>query len=122
MIITSKTNPVIKTVKSLADKKFRQSLNLFLVEGIKSVEECISAGWNIEKIICTEKWRDKFDNPVLVSDGLFKSISTETTPQGVMAVVQIPESGLKPPKDDCLILDVCHAPGTLGTFSRTWIL
>ena len=119
MILTSKTNPVIKTVKSLADKKFRQQLGLYLVEGVKSVEECIAAGCKIEKIICTEKWQDKFQNPVLVSDSLFKSISTETAPQGVIAVVQIPQTELKAPKGDCLLLDCLQDPGNLGTVIRT---
>ena len=119
MILTSKTNPLIKTVKSLADKKFRHSLGLYLVEGLKSVEECISAGCNIEKIICTEKWQDRFENAVLVSDGLFKTVSTETAPQGVMAVVRIPETELKPPRGDCLLLDCLQDPGNLGTVIRT---
>ena len=119
MILTSKTNPLIKTVKSLADKKYRQNLGLFLVEGGKSGEECISAGCKIEKIICTEKWQDRFKDSVLVSDELFKSISTETTPQGVMAVVQIPQSELKPPKGDCLLLDCLQDPGNIGTVIRT---
>ncbi len=119
MILTSKTNPVIKTVKSLAVKKFRQNLGLYLVEGVKSVEECISAGCKIERIICTEKWQDKFENAVLVTDALFKSISTETAPQGVMAVAQIPQTELKAPEGDCLLLDCLQDPGNLGTVIRT---
>ncbi|MDE6867958.1 MAG: RNA methyltransferase [Clostridia bacterium] len=119
MILTSKSNPVIKTVKSLADKKFRQSLNLFIVEGVKSVEECISAGCKIDKIICTEKWQDRYSEPVVVSDELFKSVSTEATPQGVLAVVQIPKTQLKAPEGDCLLLDCLQDPGNLGTVIRT---
>ena len=119
MILTSKSNPVIKTVKSLADKKFRQSLNLFIVEGVKSVEECLLAGCKIDKIICTEKWQDRFENPVVVSDEVFKTVSTEKTPQGVLAVVQIPQPELKAPSGDCLLLDCLQDPGNLGTVIRT---
>ncbi|MDE5943620.1 MAG: RNA methyltransferase [Clostridia bacterium] len=119
MILTSKSNPIIKTVKSLADKKFRQSLNLYVVEGVKSVEECLLAGCKIDKIICTEKWQDRFQNPVVVSDEVFKTVSTEKTPQGVLAVVQIPQPELKAPSGDCLLLDCLQDPGNLGTVIRT---
>ncbi|MDE7453299.1 MAG: RNA methyltransferase [Clostridia bacterium] len=119
MILSAKTHPVIKTVKSLADKKFRQSLGQYLVEGVKSVEECISAGCKIDKIICTEKWQDRFPDAVLASDELFKSISTEQTPQGVIAVVEIPKAQLKAPEGDCLLLDCLQDPGNLGTVIRT---
>ena len=87
MIITSKSNPLIKTISSLSDKKFRKQLGLYIVEGIKSVRECIQAGAEIEKIVCTPENESVFDGAIVVSDAVFKSISDEKTPQGVLAVV-----------------------------------
>ena len=55
----------------------------------------------------------------MVSDGVFKSISSEKTPQGVIAVVKIPQSELKPPKKSCLLLDCLQDPGNLGTVVRS---
>lgn len=119
MIITSKTNPVIKTVSSLSDKKFRKQLGLYLVEGIKPVRECIAAGCEIERIICTEENGSLFNGATVVSDTVFKCISSEKTPQGVLAVVKIPESELKAPEHSCLLLDCLQDPGNLGTVIRT---
>ena len=119
MVITSKSNPLIKTAASLADKKFRKQLGLYLVEGVKSVKECISAGCTVEKIICTERFESEFEGAVIVSDSVFKSISTETTPQGVLALVNIPETALKAPSGNCLLLDCLQDPGNIGTVIRT---
>ncbi|MDE5722485.1 MAG: RNA methyltransferase [Clostridia bacterium] len=119
MVITSKSNPIIKTAASLSDKKFRKQLNLYLVEGVKSVKECISAGCEIERIICTDRFENEFSGATIVSESVFKSISTETTPQGVIAEVKIPQVVLKPPRGSCLLLDCLQDPGNLGTVIRT---
>lgn len=119
MLITSKSNPLIKTVASLSDKKFRKQLGLYVVEGMKSVKECILAGCQIEMIICTEEKAHFFDGATCVSDSIFKSISSEVTPQGVLAVVKIPQTELKNPNKPCLLLDCLQDPGNLGTVIRT---
>ena len=80
MVITSKSNPLIKSVASLADKKFRRQLNKYIVEGIKSVKECIAAGCEIDEIICTPENEGAFYGAVVVSEAVFKSISCEKTP------------------------------------------
>ncbi|MDE7305770.1 MAG: RNA methyltransferase, partial [Clostridia bacterium] len=119
MVITSKSNALIKTVSSLSDKKFRKQLNLYLVEGLKSVKECIAAGCEVEKIICTPEHEALFPVAVTVSESVFKSISSEVTPQGVLAVVRLPKTELKPPQKSCLLLDCIQDPGNLGTVIRT---
>ena len=119
MVITSRSNPQIKELIKLNDKKFRTDKGLYLVEGIKPVCECISAGCVIDKIICTEKYALKFDNPIVVSDGVFGVFSSEKTPQGVIATVKIPQNELKEPSGSCLLLDCLQDPGNIGTIIRT---
>jgi TrmH family RNA methyltransferase len=119
MVITSKSNELIKKIISLKDKKFRREYGEYLVEGIKPVNECISAGKDISCIVCTETNQINYKNAVVVSDELFKHISTELTPQGVMAVVKIPDTSVKQPLDSCLLLDKLQDPGNLGTIIRT---
>lgn len=119
MIITSKSNPIIKTAASLSDKKFRKQLGLYLVEGTKPVRECIAAGCEVQRIICTAANEDLFSGATVVSDSVFKSISSEKTPQGVIAIVKIPQTQLKPPENACLLLDCLQDPGNLGTVIRT---
>ena len=119
MLITSKSNPIIKAVSALSDKKFRKLNNQYIVEGVKPVRECIDAGCQIDRIICVEGLEQNYEGATVVSESVFKSISSEKTPQGVLAVVKIPQSELKPPKSSCLLLDCLQDPGNLGTVIRT---
>ena len=119
MIITSKSNPIIKATAALAEKKFRKLYNQYVVEGIKPVKECIDAGCQIDRIICVEGLEKDFEGATVVCESVFKSISSEKTPQGVLAVVKIPQTELKPPKKPCLLLDCLQDPGNLGTVIRT---
>ena len=49
--ITSKDNELIKHVKKLKDKKYRDMNNEFLVEGLKLVSEAIQENANIKNIV-----------------------------------------------------------------------
>ncbi|MDE6585102.1 MAG: RNA methyltransferase [Clostridia bacterium] len=119
MVITSKSNPLIKEIIKLSDKKYRREYGAYLVEGIKPVNECIAAGCQIQKIICSEELADKYEGSVIVSRSVFESISAEKTPQGVIAVVELPSYNLQPPQGSCLLLDCLQDPGNLGTIIRT---
>ena len=119
MLITSKSNPIIKEVSALSDKKYRKQSGLYVVEGIKPVKECIAAGCHIDRIICVEGLENSFTGATVVTESVFKSISSEKTPQGVLAVVKIPQSRLKSPDKPCLLLDCLQDPGNLGTVIRT---
>jgi TrmH family RNA methyltransferase len=119
MVITSKANSLIKKIISLQDKKFRKEYGEYLVEGIKPVSECLKAGCDVVQIICTEKYEQTFKNAIVVSDQLFDYISTEKTPQGVIAIVKIPNVGVTAPNGSCLLLDRLQDPGNIGTIIRT---
>ena len=119
MVITSKSNPLIKEISKLSDKKFRRLSGRYIVEGIKPVRECIAAGCKILSIICVEGLENEFENAVAVSRAVFESLSSEVTPQGVLAVVEIPQNDLKAPESSCILLDCLQDPGNLGTVIRT---
>ena len=119
MVITSKSNPTIKEIAKLLDKKFRKEFGQYLVEGVKPVNECIAAGCKIDKIVCTEELAESFTGAVVVSREVFSSISSEKTPQGVLAVVEMPKTQLQPPEKSCILLDRLQDPGNLGTIIRT---
>lgn len=119
MVITSKSNPLIKEISKLYEKKHRKEKGLYLVEGIKPVNECIAAGCVIEYIVCTESLADKYNNAVIVSAEVFETISSEKTPQGVLAIVKKSQNNLKSPQDSCILLDCLQDPGNLGTIVRT---
>lgn len=119
MLITSKSNPIIKTIKSLDEKKFRKELNLYIVEGIKPVKECIASGQEIYKIICVEGLESSFPDAITVTENVFKYVSSEKTPQGALAVIKAPQMRLQVPQKPCLLLDRIQDPGNLGTIIRT---
>lgn len=119
MVITSKANPLIRKIISLGDKKFRKAYGEYLVEGTKPVNECLSCGKDIAQIVCTEKLSSSYPQAVTVTEELFCRISSEKSPQGVIAVVKLPKTDLLPPKGNCLLLDRLQDPGNLGTIIRT---
>lgn len=122
-MITSKQNALIKEIKSLSDKKFRDRLNVFVIEGIKPVKEALSLGLKFHSIVCTQKGEQAIsgiENQIeLVTDDIFCYISEEKTPQGVLAVVYKPENNLISPNGNCLLLDGVADPSNVGAIIRT---
>ena len=121
MIIVSKNNPVVKSLSSLKEKKFRKESGTFLVEGGKMVSECAASGLEIVRLAVREDYTGKLpDLPVVVlGEDAFKAISDEKTPQGIAAEVRIPEYLVKPPKKSCLLLDGVADPANVGAIIRT---
>ncbi len=48
-LISSSSNPLVKQIRALRQRKGRDETGLFLVEGILPVGEAIEAGWEIEE-------------------------------------------------------------------------
>lgn len=123
MIITSKNNPLVKETASLKEKKGRKQLGLFLVEGWKMAEECLKSGMEIERVFVAQSYLRAlpFDASitVTVSDEVFRFLSDEKTPQGVLCRVRLPEKKLLPPAGKCLFLDGVSDPGNMGAIIRT---
>ena len=122
-MIISKQNALIKEIRSLADKKFRDRLNLFVVEGIKPVNEAIELGLPVRTVIFTQKasglLRLQGVKSECVSDEVFKSISEEITPQGALAVVEKPDLTVQKAKGNCILLDGVSDPANVGAIIRT---
>ena len=133
--ITSPSNPTIKKIKSLYKKKERWNKRLFIIEGIKIVEELIKNKYPVNYIVYSDKLYNlnggkellelvkTFDNAINVPDKLFDSLSDTETPQGILAVVPIITTSLddllSKDKPFLLILDRVQDPGNLGTIVRT---
>ncbi len=113
----------IKWIRSLQQKKFRDELGLFVIEGEKLVSEaltiCPSA---IELIIHTDRFSSEFRSDIetiKVSENDLKRVSSLQHPQGCLAVLKKNEkeeiskqSGL------ILVLDSIQDPGNMGTILR----
>ena len=122
-MISSTQNTLIKEIRSLKDKKFRDKLGVFVLEGIKLVKEAIALNLSIREIVCTENTCSQVlpcDYKVeIVSEQVFKSISEEVSPQGVLAIVYKPSCVVEKPKGSCLLLDGVSDPANVGAIIRT---
>ena len=116
-------------IKSLHLKKFRKEHRLFLAEGIKSVTEFLNSGYQIETIYCTDALAPNLNNIsrkiklVTINETELQKITTQTTPQGVLAIIRTQEeTQIRPESFNhtfTLVLDGIQDPGNMGTIIRT---
>ncbi|RZK74908.1 MAG: RNA methyltransferase [Pedobacter sp.] len=116
-------------IKSLHQKKYRKESGLFIVEGIKSIVEFLSSSFTIHSIYSLPQNLSLL--PALpaniklfeVNNAELDKISTLQTPQGILAIIHIPESEKLSALDlsgrFTLVLDGIQDPGNLGTIIRT---
>lgn len=124
MKIESLSNPLIKQIKKLKDKKNRKAEGLYLIEGVNLALEFLTYSKDLVKnVIATEDKLglvpEKFDVTV-VSERVFEGISDTCSPQGLMVVGKIPDSTCT--FDDMslvIYLDKVADPGNVGTIIRT---
>lgn len=132
-VITSKDNEIIKNIRKLKDKKYRDTANQYMVEGIKLIEEALEEGAKIDKIVvCEECVKDstleqnllyeiaKYDC-IYVNEKIFSTLTDVTTPQGILAVInkESSEESIDYNQEMIVILDGIQDPGNLGTILRT---
>ena len=133
--INSTKNSIVKEVKSLSRKKNRWRDKLFIIEGIKVIEEAIKDSLPIKYIFFSEVLLEvdggqAFYNiireekqTIKISRSVFKYISDLDNPQGVLAVVEFQERDIEELYDKdipfIIFLDSLNDPGNLGTIIRT---
>ncbi len=132
-VITSKDNEIIKNIRKLKEKKYRDISNEYIVEGIKLIEEAIDENVKIKRIvICEEYLKDnqieqkilykiaKYDC-IYVSSKVFSVLTDVVNPQGMLAVIEKDgsEDKIKYTEDIIVVLDGIQDPGNLGTILRT---
>jgi TrmH family RNA methyltransferase len=134
-LISSRSNKVVKYLKSLGLARNRQRDNRFLIEGVRIVEEAYELDGCVEKIIMTphansnerakataEAAVDHGIEVVWVADRVMDYISETKTAQGIMALVkpvEYSEEDLE--KGSIPLIVVAHLlqdPGNLGTIVR----
>ncbi len=136
MTVTSRSNPTVKLIRSLRERKERDRAGLFFVEGIRLAVEAAQLGADIQTLVVAstllkspmalemvEQQRQSGVNVLDVTAEVFDSISGKEGPQGIGAVVrQKWESlGAMQPGDGlCWVaLDEPQDPGNIGAVLRT---
>lgn len=119
----------ISHINALQQKKFRTQQGLFIVEGIKSILEFVNSSYKVQKIFSTAQAAAKLGKlPQIIKHEEvtaveFDKISSLKSPQGALALVEIPlqdhfDSTILAGKHS-LVLDDIQDPGNLGTIIRT---
>ncbi|MBA1142596.1 TrmH family RNA methyltransferase [Mesorhizobium neociceri] len=134
--VTSLANPLIKDIKALAQKKFRDQQNAFMAEGLKLVIDALDLGWSIRTLVFAKAGRGNAavekvaartvaaGGTVLeVSEKVLVAITRRDNPQMVVGVFQqklLPLRDIRAHDGDVWVaLDRVRDPGNLGTVIRT---
>lgn len=128
-VVTSMQNALIKNIVQLQKKKSaRKKQGLFVVEGIRAVNEIPASVEVMHYITTPEVKAEEIKNLemkkwITVTAEIFKAISETQSPQGVMAIVKMPEHRLEDVsiKENgfYLVLENLQDPGNLGTIIRS---
>lgn len=134
-MITSKSNPRIKAIRSLKDPKVLKKTDLFYMEGLRIVGEAIDKGSKIEMVIVSPdllkaefgvqliERAEKNNIEILeVSASVFESFAHKENPQGLAAIGKQRFEALEHlngMKGIVIGLTEVADPGNLGTIIRT---
>lgn len=134
--VTSLSNPIVKDIRALAMKKFRDQQNAFMAEGLKLVIDALDLGWTIRTLVFAKAQRgnptvEKIAARTVAAGGLvleasekvLGAITRRDNPQMVVGVFQQRWAALgdiRPANGDVwVVLDRVRDPGNLGTVIRT---
>lgn len=118
MKITSVNNDLIKETAKLLRSKYRDETGLFLLEGVKCVEEAIESGLEIVQIFSTEGF-EQYPQRIEVTDAVISKISDAKSAPTVVAVAKQPIQRWSNNYEKVIMLEGIKDPGNLGTILRT---
>ena len=135
-VITSYTNPTVKRVRALADRKHRRREGAFVVEGLQPVWRAVTASWTIDTLLVAPdlltnaRARHMVDEQqargvrvVRVGAEVFGRLSDREGPSGLLAIVRgtVPDLSAFRAAGNGPVLALYHAsnPGNVGTILRS---
>lgn len=108
----------VKFIKSLKQKKNRQKHGLFVVEGIKTINELLKSKLVLHSLYTTQSFNINAKDAFLITEQELKQISFLTTPNSALAIFKIPAVKVVEFNQLILVLDSVRDPGNLGTIIR----
>lgn len=125
--IQSSKNTLIKETKKLQQKKYRQQTRTYLLEGFHLIQEAQAASVVLKEVFISQRglneWSEWIEENLtdyyLVSDEVLKTLASQPTPQGMIAVAEMPVEESDDFSGAWLLLDKVQDPGNVGTMIRT---
>jgi RNA methyltransferase, TrmH family len=134
--VTSLANPLVKDIRALQLKKYRDESRAFLAEGLKLVIDALDLGWTIRTLVFAKSGKGnrlveeaaartvaRGGLVLEVSEKVIGAITRRDNPQMVVGVFEqrtVPLASVDPGGDDVYVaLDRVRDPGNLGTIIRT---
>jgi TrmH family RNA methyltransferase len=117
-LITSPDNPRVKEVLRLRKSRERRRSGLFIAEGPREVERVHAAGLTVQATYFAPEllaWDDGDE----VSARVLAKMAYRAEPEGVLAVVEIPQREVPAGATLILIAVGIEKPGNLGAMART---
>jgi RNA methyltransferase, TrmH family len=130
-MITSSQNPKLKLAQALQGRpKERREANAFVVEGVRLIEEAVTAGWRFQFVLFSDGLSERGQDLLKVltahrvevdevAGDLLQKLSDTETPQGILAVLEFTNLEIPASPNFILIPDQVRDPGNLGTLIRT---
>ncbi len=132
-MITSMSNERIKAAARLSRRRSRQATDVMLVEGVRLVRDAWQARVRPEVLFTAPALitgnRHALDlvdeiesagvEVAACSEAVFAKLSDTVTPQGIAAIVPLPDLKAPPSADFVLLLDGVRDPGNAGTLIRS---
>ncbi len=117
--IVSRSNALIKKIRKLRDKKYREQFGEYVAEGKRWVSDALRiCPQNVVAVLCSSDTRCEYADFVIEAS-LFAELADTENSQGVIAVMRIPTFSHSPSGNHCLFLDRVRDPGNMGTIIRT---
>ena len=127
--ITSESNKLLKKIKQLQQKKYRNQYGQMVIEGLRFCQEAVLKNVPIEGIFISEEFFAKGQIPLAwekyplykMKAGLLENTLATVNPQGIAAIVEQPkwDWALVEGMNNLIILDGVQDPGNVGTILRT---
>ena len=133
LMITSLTNPKIKEIVKLRDRRTRDKTDLFLIEGYRELFRAVESGLKINTLfICRELFLGDNEDALIEKAGVeviecskqvFQKISYRDRPDGLLAIAPQMHRALSDfsvtKKSFFVVAEAIEKPGNLGTILRS---